>query len=161
MRITHELRYAAPPAEVYAMLSDPSFRAEVCTALRVVRQEVSVTPTERGVDVRLDMAQSTDGIPSFARRIVGDETRVIQEESWDAAQGAADLDVQIPGKPGGIRGRITLSSDGGSGTVESFDGVATIRVPLVGGKLEGLIEQLFTAGMDAEHAVGTRWLARH
>jgi len=160
MRITHELRYDAPVAEVYAMLGDPGFRAQVCTALHVVRQEITVEPTDRGMDVRLDMVQRTEGIPSFARKVVGDESRVIQAERWDAEQGA-DLEVQIPGKPGGIRGRITLRPDGpdGSRTVESFDGEATIKVPLIGGKLEGLIERLFTGGMDAEAEVGARWLA--
>ena len=160
MRITHELRYDAPVAAVYAMLGDPAFRERVCAAVHAVRQEVSVVPTDRGIDVRLDMVQRTAGIPAIARKVVGEESRVIQSERWDAEQGA-DLEVEIPGRPGGIRGRITLHPDGpdGSRTVESFDGEATIRVPLVGGRLEGLIERLFTGGMDAERAVGVRWLA--
>jgi hypothetical protein len=85
-------------------------------------------------------------------------TRVVQSETWQAGRGA-DLEVAIPGKPGQIRGRITLVADGPRGTMESFDGEATIRVPLVGGRLEGLIERLFKAGMDTEQEVGTRWLA--
>jgi hypothetical protein len=157
MRIRHELRYDAPPGEVYAMLSRPAFREEVCAALQVVRQEIAVHPTADGMDVRIDMVQRTRGIPSFARTVVGEETRVVQTEHWVARQDA-DLRVEIPGKPGHIRGRITLSPDG-AGTVESFVGEATIRVPLVGGRLAGLVERLFTAGMDAEQAVGARWLA--
>lgn len=158
MKITHELRYDAPVAEVYAMLGDPGFRAQVCEALHVVRQDIGIQETARGMDVRLDMVQRTEGIPSFARKIVGEESRVVQIERWDAEQGA-DLEVQIPGKPGGITGRITLRPDGPSRTVESFEGEATIKVPLVGGKLEGLIQKLFTGGMDAEREVGARWLA--
>jgi hypothetical protein len=157
MRIRHELRYDAPPAEVYAMLCDPAFREAVCAALRVVRQEITVTPTGQGADVRIDMVQRTEGIPNFARKVVGEETRVVQSESWRSEQGA-DLEVQIPGRPGGIHGTISLDAVDG-GTVESFDGEATIRVPLVGGRLEALIEKLFTAGMDAERGVGVRWLA--
>jgi hypothetical protein len=106
------------------------------------------------------MVQQTAGIPSFARTIVGEESRVVQTEHWVAEQGA-DLQVEIPGKPGGLRGRITLRPDGpdGSRTVEEFDGEATIRIPLVGNRLAGLVEKLFTGGMDAEQAVGARWLA--
>lgn len=139
------------------MLCAPAFREEVCRALDVVHQDISIDPTAAGVDVRIDMGQRTQGIPTFARKVVGDETRVIQCERWQAERGA-DLQVEIPGKPGNIRGRITLGAHGG-GTVESFDGEATIKVPLVGGRLEGLIERLFIAGMDAEQAVGARWLA--
>lgn len=157
MRIRHELRYDAPPAVVYAMLSDPAFRTQVCEAMHVVDREVSVGRTASGMDVRIDTTQRTAGVPAFARRIVGDTTRVIQSERWQAEQGA-DLEVRIPGKPGHIRGRITLASNG-TGTTETFEGEATISIPLVGRKLEGLIEKLFIEGMDTEQAVGTRWLA--
>jgi hypothetical protein len=157
MKIRHQLRYDAPPAEVYAMLVDPAFRAAVCESMHVVSQDISVQPTSAGVDLRIDMQQPTEGLPGFARKIVGDRTRVVQSESWQAERGA-DLEVQIPGKPGHIRGRTTLSVDG-SGTVETFEGTATINIPFVGGKIEGLIERLFIAGMDNEREVGTRWLA--
>jgi uncharacterized protein YndB with AHSA1/START domain len=157
MEIRHELHYDAPPATVYAMLADPAFRAEVCRAMGVVDQEVEVTSSSTGMDVVIDMRQRTSGIPSFARKIVGDTTRVVQSERWEAGKGA-DLQVEIPGKPGHIRGRITLSAVG-DGTTESFLGEATIGIPLVGRRLEGLIEKLFIEGMDTEQAVGTRWLA--
>jgi hypothetical protein len=157
MKIRHELRYDAPPAEVYAMLTDPAFRTRVGESMDVASQDISVTPTGSGVDVRIDMEQRTKGLPGFARKIVGDRTRVIQSESWQVEQGA-DLEVAIPGKPGHIRGRTTLAADG-SGTLETFEGEATISIPFVGGKLEGLIERLFIAGMDNEQQVGARWLA--
>jgi hypothetical protein len=161
MRIRHELVYEASPDEVYAMVRDPAFREEVCAAMAVVDQDISVEPTgadgTEGVRVRIDMTQQTQGIPAFARKVVGDRTRIVQTEIW-LSPTTADLEVKIPGKPGHIRGRITLTLTG-RGTVESFDGEATISVPLVGGRLEGLIEGLFTAGMDTEQAVGARWLA--
>jgi uncharacterized protein YndB with AHSA1/START domain len=135
MKIRHELSYDAPPAVVYAMLSDPTFRTQVCDAMQVADREVSIDRTASGMDVRIDMTQPTAGVPAFARRIVGDTTRVIQSETWQAEQGA-DLEVRIPGKPGHIRGRITLSADG-----------------------TGTTERLFIEGMDTEQAVGTRWLA--
>jgi hypothetical protein len=157
MRIRHELRYDAPPDEVYAMLADPAFRERVGTALHVVRQQVSVVGTADGMDVRIDMVQRTDGIPAFARKVVGGEVRVVQTEGWESEK-AADLEIVIPGMPGHIRGRLTLSGVA-DGTVETFDGEATITVPLVAGRLEGLIQTLFTSAMDAERATGERWLA--
>ena len=157
MKIRHELRYDAPPAEVYEMLTDPAFRARVCESMKVASQDISVTPTAVGADVRIDMQQRTTGLPGFARKIVGDRTRVIQSETWEAERGA-DLEVAIPGKPGHIRGRTTLFADG-SGTIEAFEGEATISIPLVGGRLESLIEGLFIDGMDNEQRVGARWLA--
>lgn len=139
------------------MLADPTFRERVCDAMDTVTHAIGIEPDEQGMSVRMHTVQRTQGVPGFARKIVGDETRVIQSERWTAAEGA-DLEVEIPGKPGHIRGRITLTGDASS-TVESFEGEAKVNLPLVGGKLEGLIEKLFIAGMDTEQRVGTAWLA--
>ena len=157
MRIRHQLKYDASPEDVYAMLSDPAFRQRVCAAMDTVSHDVAVDETDAGMSVRIDMVQHTHGVPGFAKRIVGDQTRIIQSEQW-AETRAADLQVEIPGKPGHIRGRITLSGDA-SGTVEAFDGEATVSIPFVGGKLEGVIEKLFLKGMDTEQGVGAAWLA--
>ena len=156
MKIRHELKYDASPEVVYKMLSDPAFRERVCQAMHTVSHDIAVERTDDGVTMRIDMLQRTQGVPGFARRIVGDETRVIQSEKWVAAR-SADLGVEIPGKPGSIHGTITLTGDE-SGTVETFVGEAKIKVPLVGGKLEGLIEKLFIEGMDTEQRVGADWL---
>ena len=37
-------------------------------------------------------------------------------------------------------------------------GTVTVKVPLVGGKLEKLMADRIRAGMDAEHGVGVTWL---
>ena len=157
MRIRHQLTYEAGPHEVYEMLSDPAFRERVCRALGTVSHEVTVEPTSEGMAVRIDMVQRTHGIPGFARKVVGEESRVVQSERWVAGEGA-ELTVEIPGRPGHIRGHITLRSEGDR-TVEAFDGEARVAVPLLGGKLERLVESLFLEGMDTEHRVGTAWLA--
>jgi uncharacterized protein YndB with AHSA1/START domain len=157
MKIRHQLKYDAAPAEVYAMLSDPAFRNRVCAAMDTVSHDVSVTPSGDGMAVRIDMVQPTSGVPGFAKKIVGDQTRIVQSERWTAGRGA-DLEVEIPGKPGHVRGRIALDGDA-SGTVESFEGEATVSIPLLGGKLEGLIAKLFVRGMDTEQRVGAAWLA--
>lgn len=157
MKIRHQLVYEAPPAEVFAMRADPAFRERVCQALDTVSQEISVDETDAGLTVRVDMQQHTHGVPAFARKIVGETTRVVQTEHW-ATDTAADLEVEIPGKPGHIRGRLTLAAEGAT-SVYTFEGEATIKIPLVGGKLEGLIHELFLEGMDTEQRVGAAWLA--
>jgi hypothetical protein len=158
MRIEHRLRYDVPRDQVYAMLGDRDFREQVCQAMHVVRADVDIRSTADGMDVRIDMVQHTQGVPSFAKKFIGDETRIVQSESWVAGEGA-DLTVEIPGKPGHVTGRITLADDG-AGTVETFVGEAKVGIPLIGGKLEGLIHGLFVDGMDTEQGVGVRWLAR-
>jgi Protein of unknown function (DUF2505) len=158
MKIRHQLKYDASPPEVYAMLVDPAFRERVCTAMDTISHEVVIEPAgaDPGRTVRIEMVQRTHGVPGFAKKLIGEQTRIVQTEHW--AGTSADLELEIPGKPGHVRGRITLAGDA-TGTVESFEGEARVGLPLVGGRLEELIEGLFVEGMDTEQRAGAAWLA--
>ncbi len=137
------------------MVCDPGFRAEVGAAMDVVSQDVSIEPAGDVTRVRIDMTQRTQGLPPVARKVVGDLTRVVQTETWEA-DGAADLEVQIPGRPGHIRGRITLRSDGPRGTLESFEARRASGCPWSPVGSRGSSRD---PPAGHEQAVGARWLA--
>ncbi len=157
MKIRHEISYDAPPADVYAMLADPSFRRKSCAAMGVLSCDVRIEPAAEGMTVVIDQVQPTAGIPAFAKKITGETTRAVQTEEW-TGPAEATLTVRTPGKPMEIEGRLTLTADGAS-TVETFEGDVRAKVPLIGGKLESLTADLFKAGMDKEHSAGVAWLA--
>jgi hypothetical protein len=156
MKIRHQLTYAASPTEVYEMRADPAFRAQVCEAMDTLSHDVTVDDTDGELTIAVDMVQHTQGVPGFAKKVVGDQTRVIQTERWPATD-AGHIEVEIPGKPGHIRGTLSITEDG-NGSVYVFEGEAKINIPLIGGKLEGLIEKLFIEGMDTEQRVAKAWL---
>jgi hypothetical protein len=162
MRFAHRLTYEAAPDQVRRMLTDAAFRLKVCAAMQASRQDVAVEPAGSGgspdadVSVVVDQTQPARGIPSFAAKFVGEEIRIVQREAWTG--GSATLTIEIPGKPGTFRGRIDLAPSG-AGTVESVTGDVTVKVPLVAGKLEGVVAELFGAALRAEEAVGRDWLA--
>jgi hypothetical protein len=157
MHFHQELEYDASPAEVYAMLSDPAFREAVCEAGDSVRHEVTITSAGDGMTVAVDQVQPAAGIPSFARKIVGDEIEILQREEWSSSTDAA-LDVSIPHKPGHLKGTITLREIG-TGTVETVDAEIKVHIPMLGGKLEKLIADLLSSALRSEHRVGKGWLA--
>lgn len=157
MHFHQELEYDASPAEVYAMLADPAFREAVCEAGDSVRHDVSITPEGAGMSVSVDQVQPAAGIPSFARKIVGDEIEILQREEW-SSETDASLDVSIPHKPGHLKGTITLRENG-SGTVETVDAEVKVHIPMVGGKLEKLISDMLGSALRSEHRVGKAWLA--
>lgn len=157
MKFSHSLRYEASPAEVRAMLTDPSFREKVCAATHATRSDVTVEPGASGPTVVVDQTQPARGIPSFAKKFVGEEIEIVQRESWGDDR-SADLTVDLPGKPGRFDGQIRLQPEG-TGTVETVTGNVSVKVPLVGGKLEGLVGDLLKAALDAEQRVGRTWLA--
>lgn len=155
-RLVHELVYDAPASEVAAMLADPAFRKAVCDHQGVVRSDVSVQTAGAGTEVVVERVHSADQVPSFARKIVGDEITIVQTETWTTPE-RADISMTIPGKPGEIDGRATLVESGGT-TTETVELTIKVSIPLVGGKLEGLISDLLLAALKAENRVGREYL---
>ncbi|HET8959582.1 DUF2505 domain-containing protein [Nocardioides sp.] len=157
-RLKHDLTYDAPMAEVAEMLADPTFREEVCEFQGVKRVMVSIDSDDNGMQVTIDQVQAAEGIPSFARKFVGDEINIVQQESWESPTDG-DITVTIPGKPGEMAGTARLSESGGV-TTETVELTVKVNIPLVGGKIEGLIADLLLKALKAENKVGRDYLAR-
>lgn len=157
MRFQHTLRYDAPPETVFEMLADPGFRERVCEAQHVSEAGVEIDGVDDTMKVVVEQRRPSEGIPSFAKKFVGDTIHIVQREDWSSATDAT-LDVGIPGKPGHMKGTVTLRPDG-NGTVETVEGDIKVHIPLVGGKIEGLIAELFEHALEAEQRVGRSWLA--
>lgn len=157
MRFRHELRYDAAPEQVYAMLGEPRFREKVCEALHAHDWDVSVDVEDTSMTVAVDHKRPSEGVPAFARKLVGEEIHIAQRETW-SGPASARLEVLIPHRPGQFTGTIALAADG-PGTVETIDGDVKVSVPLVGGRLEALIGQLLEAALRREQRVGHAWLA--
>ncbi len=156
--IKHDLTYDAPVEAVTAMLADPAFREEVCRYQNFTRYDVSIEVDGETKKVVIDQWQPTQGMPSFAKKIVGDETNIVQEEHWTSPT-HGDITVTIPGKPGTMSGTAVVAADG-AGTVETVALTVKVNIPLVGGKLEGLIADLLLKALKAENKVGRDYLSR-
>jgi hypothetical protein len=106
----------------------------------------------------LRQRQNTSDAPGPARKVIGDSVETIQREEWQSAS-TARFDISIPGKPGHLRGRIDLVDNGDGTSTERFDAEVKVNIPLVGGKLEGLIGKVLGSGLRRERETGLRWLA--
>jgi hypothetical protein len=157
MRFEHEMRYDAAPDAVFAMLGDTSFREEVSREQELTGCTVRIDATDGSMSVDIAQTRSADGIPGFARKFVGDEIHINQREEWSSATDAV-LEVTIPGKPGHLKGAVTLRPDG-QGTVHTVSGDLKVSIPMVGGKIEALIAELLHHALEAEQRVGARRLA--
>lgn len=158
MRLTHTMTYPAPLAQVAAMLDDPAFRDEVIAAQGSVRGKASFEQDGDTLVVVLDVVQRADGVPGFARRLVGEEINIVQREEWTAVD-RADLHVTIPGKPGRMVGSIALAEDGET-TTETVQVDISVDLPLVGGRIEKLVGDLLGKALRAEEQVARDYLSR-
>lgn len=157
-RLLHTMVYDASADAVAAMLSDAAFREEVCTNQRATAFNVKLEGDVDRKDVRIEMTQPTDRVPSFAKKIVGNETTIVQSETWSSPT-HGDVHITIPGKPGEMRGTATLVEVDGV-TTETVDLQVTVKIPLVGGKIEELIAKLIGSALRAEERTGKAWLSR-
>lgn len=148
--------YQATAAKVYAMLADPAFREAVGAAQDVVSVDVDITPSGKGMSVRIDQVQQTP-VPAFARRIIGSTTRAVQLEEWSDHRNAV-LEIQTPGIPGSMKGTITIEPSGSHAT-EVVELDVRSGVPIIGGRLEKLMADLVRKAIVTEHRTGTAWQA--
>lgn len=137
MDFRKEITFAADADSVYALLGEERFRREVAERAGATSIEVAEEQSAAGRTSMVQTSQPADFLPGAARRVLGDELRVRQVETWRTPT-EADLEVTIPGQPGQIRGTVTLREEGGR-TIQVVDAVAKAKIPLVGGKIEAVI----------------------
>ena len=152
--LTKKLTYDATAEAVAGMLDDPAFREAVLERQKVIRGSATID----GDSVTIEQVRSGDDIPSFARSFVGDEILIVQTESWTSPT-SADMRLTIPGKPGEAVGTLELVESGGT-TTETVELDISVKIPLVGGKIEKLIAGIVGSALDVEQRVGREWLAR-
>ncbi len=157
MRLRHELAYDAPPADVLAMMADPLFWDRVAAATGALSSTATVGTEGETTHVVIDQEQEVAGVPSFAKKFVGDSTRAINTQAWQGTAGqlrGRDAGQAHPASPAPRR-----SPRHGTGSTLTYDLEVKASVPLVGGKLEKLVAELTTEGFDKEQVVGAAWLA--
>ena len=157
-RLTHTMTYDAALADVGAMLDDPAFRAEVIEAQGGVRGTFEMETSGDVTTAVVDQVQPAEGLPSFAKKLVGSEINIVQREEW-TSESYADLQVTIPGKPGQMVGSISLEESGDT-TTETVEVEITVNIPLVGGKVEKLIADMLRKALRAEERVARDYLSR-
>lgn len=149
------MSYDAPMAAVIAMLADPAFRERVCDAQHATSRTVSISGIPGTVDITF--TQATEGVPSFAKKFVGNAVTVTQHETWSTPHAATiDIDAGVP--IAAIKGSVALEERSAQ-TIETVTLQVNVKVPLVGGKLESLVGDMLRKALQREYAVGKAYLA--
>ena len=156
MRIHEDLTFAAPLEQVRTMLLDRDYREQVLAAQKVVRGTVRITTEGDVTVVEVEQTQATDGVPSFVRKLTGDEITITQTERWTSPL-VAEVTSSVPGAPGSVTGTNELVGGEGVTTLRVTRDV-TVRVPLVGGKLAQFVAGTHTKALAKEYAVARAWL---
>jgi hypothetical protein len=155
MDISSHLDFAAPPAEVYAMMTDQRYLEEVCVASDSTSYHVSAAGSTT-------QTSRTLPAPESAARFTGPQLTVNDQIVWGdpSSDGSRSgtVTMTVLGQPVTFKGGIRLSP-GGRGSVVDVRGDLKVAIPLLGRKLEEAAAPAVMAGYRTQQEVGDRWLA--
>jgi hypothetical protein len=162
MKISETISYVAAPDAVFAMVTDPHFQERKCVEAGALRHEAAVSPTGDGARVVTRRDLPTDGLPDFAKSVVGGTLSITETYEWSGAAPDASrkgtLTVEVAGAPVAMRSDVRLSPTG-AGTTISIEGDLKASIPLLGRRIEKAAEPAVVNAIRSEQRTGRAWLA--
>jgi hypothetical protein len=163
MKIARTLEYAATPDAVFAVLADPAFQEAKCAATGAISYSASVQSQGEATVISTERDLPADGLPDFARSMVGNTLKVVETQTWRAPQAdgarTGTVSISVPGTPISLKGTLALEA-GGQGAVEHVDADLKANIPLVGGKIEKAAAPAIEDAITIEGRTAHEWLAR-
>lgn len=142
------------PADVettWQALTGPSWPQAQDARLHDDSRLVSTAATPEGGAVVVVSRRLPDAIPGALKKFTPADGRVTQTDSWGPLVDGVRRGTWavMPASPAAIRGEMTIEPTA-AGSRYTVTGTVQVRVPLVGGKLEGYVAPLI------EKLVGTQ-----
>ncbi|MFC4001748.1 DUF2505 domain-containing protein [Prauserella oleivorans] len=160
-RIEHRATFPHSVADVYAaQSSEAALRARLAELGGKHATLEDHTSTSDGVRYTLLQGVPAEKLPQAVRSLHKGDLMVRREHTW-APSGAGytgTIKAHVPGLPGDITASTELTGDG-QGSVQATRGEVTVRIPLVGGKLEGFVAEQVTRLLEREAEFTATWLA--
>ncbi|MFI7067282.1 DUF2505 domain-containing protein [Kribbella sp. NPDC050124] len=160
MELKLSASYDATPEEVFAIVTDATFREQACQKTKALSYSVEVTESGGDTIVKVQREMPSDDVPDIARKFVGQTLTVVQTETWHpaAADGSrkADVSGEISNTPVTLKGKAEITPSGAS-TVQAIELDVKVAVPLIGKKIEPFVVDAIRSGLQKEHELGRDW----
>lgn len=162
--IEYRSRSRYPADGVYAAMVDPEYILARLAEIGGPKADLLEYSIDAGgARYRLRHGLDAKNLPALVRSVLPGEITIHRAESWtrvDAGGYDGDVDVTIAGTPGSATGAMRLRDAGDGGSELHVRAEVTVKVPLVGGTIEGLVTGYVEDMLAAESAFTQRWLAR-
>ena len=159
MQFTQSISYPGTVDEVVAMYLTPAYLERRFGQFVV---DGSSTVSVEGERVSFAGTVRPELIPAAASRFVKSDLRVTFTEEWATNEAGATsrTSVTVDGAPVSVEATSTLSpSDAGS--AREVSGNLSVRVPLLGGRIEKEAVAHLGRVVEREQALATQWLEEH
>ncbi|PXY35091.1 hypothetical protein BAY59_06385 [Prauserella coralliicola] len=162
-RIEHRATFPHGVADVLAAQSgEDALRARLAEIGGKNATLKDHTVTGDGVRYTLLQGVPAEKLPQAVRTIHKGDLVVQREHTWSGSgeRYTGTIKAHVSGIPGEITARTELTADGDGGSAQRTTGEVKVRIPFVGGKLEGFIAEQVTSLLDSEAKFTAKWLAR-
>lgn len=157
MQFSAHQTYAAPAERVHDLLTDETFLASVATRMGATRHRVAATPGRTAIEATIDS-------PPDVRSFVGSTLTLTQETVWGdpAPDGSRDgtVSITVDGTPASATGVVHLAR-GPEGCTLTYDGDLTVRVPLLGPRIEKAAAPAIHEALAAQARAAADWFRDH
>lgn len=150
--IEHDASFPHPPDVVVGALTDDAF---LNARLAELGGKDAALVSHDGDRIVLRQGVPVEFLPSVVRRFTGDDLVLDRTENWHGT--SADVQVDVRGLPGSITGTQEVVPDG-EGSRLTVRARTEVPVPMVGGKIEGVVAEQVSELLRWETEFLTRWL---
>jgi hypothetical protein len=119
------------------------------------------TPESARYELKQGLAEQD--LPPIVGKVMNGDLAIIRTETLNRTQPgrySGDVDVAIPGAPASASGSMALA-DEGAGSLFEVRADVTVKVPLIGGKIEEIVADQVRRLLEAETEFTVRWLGSH
>ena len=160
MKFEDKHSFDKPAATVIKMFSDRAYferKYKDLGAWDIEVLECDKTAKKFRIKCRLTL-KSDAPLPDFAKKFLGESSTVTQQDSWDLEKMTGRLDIEIKGAPVKACADMTLKNEG-KGSANTLKWNISCGIPLIGGKLEGLVAEDIRIKSRADQTVSKKILA--
>mgnify|MGYP001251758712 CR=1 FL=1 len=138
IRIAHHFDCSAE--RLYGLLLDPDFDAQLIKSIGTSCEELDREEREGETFLKLSFDVDRD-IPSFVRKLAGDNTRWLETRLWKHSDRMNEWSIEFGALANRVdlKGTFKILEKGDGGSTRMIEGTAKVRIPLVGSKVESFI----------------------
>lgn len=164
MRKQHEERYPVSVEEMFRIFTDPAFYEARYSggSARYEFLELGTRGNQFVCDVRQYLVVDSNRIPALARKLVREENVLHTRMVWELASGPGgerrgSHSFRIDGVPVEVKGTMRLAPEG-KGCVNHIALEISCSIPLIGGKIAGMLGDRADRMLDRNYVNTCRYL---
>ena len=159
MKFDDKHTFSKPADTVIKMFSDRAYFERKYKELGVADLEVLECETS-GSKFRIKCRYkiANNAVPDFAKKFLGGQSTVTQQDTWDTASKTGRLDIEIKNAPVKVTADMALKADG-AGSANNLKWNVSCGIPLIGGKLESVVADDIKARAKGDIAASRKILA--